>query len=107
MKGRRRPDCMDFVQEDMQPGDYWKLVGEEGPLKSDDPQNLTGTCWIVVAPMSYGYGIGQLVHHTVREHEDCTISVRPNDGSSNSILITGHSGEQWHGYIEHGEWIKA
>jgi hypothetical protein len=40
----------------------------------------------------------------VREHEDGTISVRPGDGSSNSILITGHDGEQYHGYIECGVW---
>lgn len=86
------------------PGDYWKLLGDNGPIHSDDPQNLTGTVWIVIAPMSYGYAVGQLVHHTVREHEDGTISVRPGDGSSNSILITGHRGEQFHGYIERGVW---
>ncbi len=52
--------------------------------------------------MSYGFAIAWLRNHTVREHEDGTISVRPGDGSSNSILVIGHDSEQWHGYIEHG-----
>lgn len=41
--------------------------------------------------------------HTVREHEDGTISVRPGDGSSNSILVKQGDGQQWRGYIDHGE----
>jgi hypothetical protein len=43
----------------------------------------------------------------VREEDDGTISVRPGDGSSNSILLSGAFGKTWHGYIEHGEWSKS
>lgn len=79
---------------DMKPGDYWKESGVEG--------------WYIAVPMSYGEMIGWLKNHTVREHEDGTISVRPGDGSSNSILITsGRGTESWHGYIEHGELYEA
>jgi hypothetical protein len=43
--------------------------------------------------------------HTVREEDDGTISVRPGDGSSNSILIKYRAEPTWwHGYIEHGVW---
>lgn len=68
---------------------------------------------MVVAPMDDrldeydGWMIGNLELHTVREHEDGTISVRPGDGSSNSILISGSRGRKWHGYIEHGIWRTA
>lgn len=109
MQGRRLPDlAFSDIHTDLEPGDYWKILdtGTGEPRKPDPPQpgNLTGTCWYVVAPLGEGYGIGRLEAHTVREEEDGTISVRPGDGSSNSILITGHHGEQWHGYIEHGVW---
>ncbi len=107
MKGRRREDTYrGMLPDDIQPGDYWKVLDRSSgePAKSDSSSNLTGLVYMVVAPMSYGYALGNLTHHTVREHDDGTISIRPNDGSSNSILITGHHGEQWHGYIEHGEW---
>jgi hypothetical protein len=103
LEGRRLPDArLDDWPAEIQAGDYWKLLGDDGELRSENPQNLTGTCWIVVVPMSYGYAVGQLVNHTVREEDDRTISVRPGDGSSNSILVTGHRGEQWHGYVDHG-----
>jgi hypothetical protein len=88
--------------DDIQAGDFWKITNLEGGAT-----NLTGTCWAILIPMSYGYAHAKLVHHTVREHEDGMISIRPNDGSSNSILVTGHHGEQWHGYIEHGEFVTA
>ncbi len=54
-----------------------------------------------------GYGIGNLTKHTIREEDDGTISVRPGDGSSNSILITGAHGRTWHGYIERGVWNEC
>lgn len=96
---RRRPDTPHGrLPADIQPGDYWKITD----LRGDDPGNLTGQCWRIAIPMSYGFALATLTKHTVREHEDGEISVRPNDGSSNSILVTGHHGEQWHGYIEHG-----
>jgi hypothetical protein len=48
-----------------------------------------------------GYLIGTLAAHTVREHEDRSISVLPGDGSSNSILISNQRGS-WHGFIYAG-----
>ena len=95
---RRRPDTpRGKLPGEIQPGDYWKVPGLE-----PGEGNLTGECWRVAVPMSYGFALATLTKHTVREHEDGEISVRPGDGSSNSILVTGHNGEQWHGYIEHG-----
>lgn len=95
---------------DVQPGDFWRYVTAEGePVKAgDDAQergNLTGGVWGVYAPRG---GIGTLRLHTVREHEDGTISVRPGDGSSNSILQSAiGTGEGWHGYIERGVWSEC
>lgn len=99
MIGRRRPDMpLGDLPADIQPGDYWKVLDD--PRAADSP---TGTVWMIVGPEP-GYGVGTLVHHTVREHDDGTISVRPGDGSSNSILLVGAHGKTWHGYIEHGDW---
>jgi hypothetical protein len=97
MKGRRLPDLqMGQIHNhgDIQAGDYWKVTDEGEPLISTEPTNLTGTIWYLAAPMSYGFALGRITKHTVREHEDGTISV----------LMTGHHGEQWHGYIDHGAW---
>jgi hypothetical protein len=96
--------------EDVQPGDYWKILNSNGLPKPPDkssPSNLTGTCWFVVAPKNQrggGFALGRLELHTVREHDDGTISVRRGDGSSNSIDILGANGFRFHGYIEHGVW---
>jgi hypothetical protein len=104
--GRRRPDAReDELPTDLQPGDYWKLLDRETGepvVIVDHPGKLTPHDWKAAVPMSYGFAIAWLRNHTVREEEDGTISVRPGDGSSNSILVTGHDGETWHGYIEHG-----
>lgn len=101
LAGRRRPDLpLSEIHDDLQPGDYWKIAN----LTCVNPTNLTGTAWFVVAPCGAGFAIGRLEKHTVREHDDGTISVRPSDGSSNSIKITGAHGCEWHGYIEHGVW---
>lgn len=104
--GRRRPDVKGWgFPDEVEPGDFWRFVNDDGsPLEANDLGNLTGGVWGVACPMSYGVAIGRLVCHTVREEEDGSISVRAGDGSSNSILVTGHHGEQWHGYIERGEW---
>lgn len=111
MQGRRLPDlAFDRMHPDIQPGDYWKIlnVGNGMPRISEHPENLTGTCWYAIAPgPTVGYMLGRLEVHTVREHEDGTISVRPGDGSSNSILIGGPNGRSWHGYIEHGVWREC
>lgn len=105
MQGTRRADVpLGELPDDPQPGDYWKYVKDDGtPLHSDEPSNLTGTVWGIRVPEK-GLSIATLTKHTVREHEDGTISVRPDDGSSNSILVTGPDGKSWHGYIEHGDW---
>lgn len=111
--GRRRDDLpLGELPDDLRAGDYWKIVHADGktPLEPpDEPKyesNLTRTCWHVAVPLGVeeGYGLANLMMHTVREHEDGTISVRPGDGSSNSILVQrGPNGPSWHGYIEHGE----
>lgn len=115
MQGRRLPDTpVDRLPEsldDLKPGDYWKVLTKEGePLTPEAysggrsyPSNLTGGVWSFWSPDSNG--MGTLVAHTVREHEDGTISVLPGDGSSNSILHSGGAqGKTWHGYIYNGEW---
>jgi hypothetical protein len=65
-------------------------------------ENLTGHVYGVLDPLGH---YGMLSIHTIREEEDGTISVRPGDGSSNSILIKYRAEPTWwHGYIEHGVW---
>ena len=119
MQGRRRRDTLrgelpdDGIlvppEAEIRAGDYWKVLnaGTGEPAVSLEPSNLTGTVWMVVAPLGDGYGLGTLSKHTVREHEDGTISVRPGDGSSNSILISRPSGLSWHGFLEHGVWRQV
>lgn len=122
MIGRRRPDtAYDSLPDDIRPGDYWKVldVGTGLPRQHEAPGKLTTDVWMVAAPTNGNlnadhpdlpeklYMLGTLSLHTVREHEDGTISVRPGDGSSNSILISRRTGESFHGYIEHGEWRTA
>lgn len=102
MKGRRLCDTsINSLPDDIQPGDYWKITDLD--LGESHPTNLTRTVWGFYSPD--GNGVAHLLGHTVREEDDGTISVRPGDGSSNSILHTGgNKGQTWHGYIEHGEW---
>lgn len=107
MIGRRLPDTIEGeLPEGIQAGDYWRPTLDDGtPLRNDHPQNLTGGVWYVAAPMPSGsFSIARLTLHTVREEDDGTISVRPGDGSSNSILIKGANGQEYHGYIERGVW---
>lgn len=103
MQGRRLPDTeLGDLPDDIQPGDFWKILAPDGkPWLSDEPGNLTKTSWMISAPTG---ALGTLRKHTVREHDDGMISVRPNDGSTNSIAITGGDDSYWHGYIEHGVW---
>lgn len=108
----RRPDVpFGEIPSEVEPGDYWKYLnrqtGEPQKPIPDYPgtgenSNLTGTVWGYFSPD--GNGIGTLMRHTVREHEDGTISVIAGDGSSNSILHSGARDIQWHGYIDHGVW---
>jgi hypothetical protein len=112
MIGRRLPDTRDgdfpIPYDDLRPGDAWKVLDRktgEPVVVTDEPSNLTGQQWTVIAPGPNDMKlIANLRAHTVREHDDGTISVRPGDGSSNSILVQRRPDESWHGYIEHNEW---
>jgi hypothetical protein len=101
-QGRRREDTpLDRLPEDLQHGDYWRVLTTNGEyMTSESPTNLTGQVWMC---WFEGELFGTLSNHTVREHEDGTASIRPGDGSSNSVLIRGMGGE-FHGYLEHGVW---
>lgn len=110
--GRRMPDtARGDLPSGIRRGDYWRVLDASSgrPAVSADPSNLTGGIWMVAAPMGEadGFAVGTLSLHTVREHEDGSISVRPGDGSSNSIKIIGARGQVFHGYIERGVWRSA
>lgn len=108
-QGRRREDTeIGDLPSDLTPGDYWRvLINGEPWVVTDESSNLTGGYWRIVVPMvgggKKGFALGNLMAHTVRESDDGTISVLPNDGSSNSILISKGDGRSWHGYIYSGE----
>jgi hypothetical protein len=97
---------LDEIHDDLQPGDYWRVANRHTgePMRSAEPSNLTGTCWHIVSPL--GGGVGLLMKHTVREEDDGTISIRRDDGSSNSVAITTAAG-YWHGFVEHGVWTSC
>lgn len=109
LHGHRREDvALGDLPADVRAGDYWRYLDRETGVPivvSGEPSNLTGSMWGVAAPINEQgvFAIGTLTKHTVREHEDGTITVAPNDGSSNSIRITRGAAE-WHGYIERGYW---
>lgn len=118
IKGRRLPDRplgefpMDY--DDLQPGDCWKIMSREDPAIPLTPEDLghdraggnpTGTVWGIITPNGM---YAMLSIHTVREHEeDGTISIRPGDGSSNSVLVKGGQDKEWHGYVEHNVWTEC
>lgn len=113
--GRRLPDTtfadLPLPLEELQPGDIWKYVHPDGtPISAaalyavrDMSGNLEDTVWGYLPPN--GDGVGTLALHTVREHDDGTVSIRPGDGSSNSVLHTGT--QTWHGYVEHNVWTEC
>lgn len=116
--GRRLPDTrfadLPLEMDDLRPGDVWKYLNRDGtPVsaaelykREDMSGNLTGGVWGFLSPD--GNGIGTLALHTVREHDDGTISIRPGDGSSNSVLHSGGpAGLSWHGYVEHNVWTEC
>jgi hypothetical protein len=116
VKGCRLPDTrfgdLPLELDVLKPGDYWKYLNDDGSptepyINLPEKQlagNLNRTVWGYCSPSDGG--IGTLMIHTVREEKDGTISVRPGDGSSNSIMYNRGRPEQWHGYIEHGVWNK-
>ena len=84
-----------------QPGDYYRVLSDPQPYPAS---NLTGETWYIVTPNGLH---GSLHNHTVREEADGTITVKPGDGSSNSILVSHRTPEgdkTWHGYITNGLW---
>lgn len=81
MQGKRHDRLDDSIPE---PGEYGR--GSDGH-------------WQVLPPDTDL--IGSLSKHDVVEHEDGTITVSP------SILIRGHSGREWHGWLERGIWRKV
>jgi hypothetical protein len=105
VKGRRLSDRATYNFDEMAEGDIFKVLLPSGePDRSKSPTNLTGFVWCFKAP---GGAIGFLTKHTVREHDDGTVSVRQGDGSSNSILIQNPNYPTWHGYIDHNEWKET
>lgn len=118
LTGRRLTDT-EFGQlpldlDDLQPGDVWRYVNRDGtPVSAaalyrttDTTGNLTDEVWGYASPD--GNGVGTLGLHTVRQHDDGTISIRPGDGSSNSVLHSGGPTDQtWHGYVEHNVWTPV
>lgn len=89
--GRRREDLTweptphHSLPDDPEPGDYWRML-KDGVAT-----------WYGIAPAP-GMPLANLTAHSVTEHEDGTITVSP------SILITGHHGREWHGFLERGVW---
>lgn len=114
-KGRRLPDTKQgsfpLKYDALHAGDIWKVLDPksgEPIVVTDQPSNLTGYRWYCIVEASNGVKMsGNLIAHTVREHDDRTISVRAGDGSSNSILISRLPNESWHGYVEHNVWTEC
>ena len=103
MQGRRLPDVdvtdgATNIFPRMSPGDYVKVLNFPGVPPAS---NLTGDTWYVKTPNGMS---GNLHAHTVREEDDGSITVKPGDGSSNSILVNGGDRGSWHGYITRGLW---
>jgi hypothetical protein len=60
-----------------------------------------GKDWFCTTPNGL---FGNISKHTVKEHEDGTITVSP------SILVTSgrdHGQPNWHGYLERGVWREC
>jgi hypothetical protein len=88
MQGKRVD--LDENHEVLEPGEYgWHADHQKWYCRA--PQTKDG----------FYAGMGNLSLHKVVEHEDKTITVSP------SILITGHHGVEWHGYLERGIWREV
>lgn len=102
IQGQRLPDLdymENFSMRQDPPGTFRKIVNFPPAAVGDT--NLTKELWFVITPNGL---VGNLGNHTVREEDDGSITVAPNDGSSNSILVSGGQGKSWHGYITRGLW---
>ena len=75
----------------------------ESPIPVTEPgdygQDNTGRWWVI--PPKPGIAGGVLTLHGIELHEDGTITV------TGSILLPGHHGASWHGYLERGEWREV
>ena len=107
IQGRRLPDVTEGILpcelDDLKPGDYW-LIRDMDCGWTPGPENLTGLLLGICPPRVHGVSVLSL--HTVRLEDDDTASVRPGDGSSNSILVS-NAEESWHGYMNHGVWEEV
>jgi len=102
LQGQRGPDLdymENFSMRQDPPGTFRKITNF--PPSAVGATNLTGGLWFVITPNGL---VGNLGNHTVREEDDGSISVKPGDGSSNSILVNGGDRGTWHGYITRGLW---
>lgn len=111
--GRRRPDTpFGDLPAELRAGDYWRYLdrktGEPKDCGDDHAArgNLTRGVWGFVSPIDVD-AMGLLSLHTVRENEDGTATIAPNDGSSNSVRITRTPLSSWHGYLDHGVWREV
>ncbi len=102
LQGTRGPDLdyrENFSMRKDAPGTFRKITNF--PPSAVGDTNLTKELWFVITPNGLH---GNLGNHTVREEDGGSITVKPGDGSSNSILVGGRDGESWHGYITRGLW---
>ena len=67
---------------DYEPGDYWKLIDQNGKAK-----------WYIKDPNGQ---IGSIAKHTVVENGDGTITVSPS--------ILAHGPAPYHGWLQSGVW---
>ena len=85
----------------MIPGKRVYLADDELPVNQGEyGRSPIDEKWYARVPAE-GFGVGSLAKHDVIEHEDGTITVAP------SILMTGHDGKQWHGYLTKGIWREV
>lgn len=96
MLGRRLPDSVDGVYDNLQPGDYVKIR-----VKRDWSDVAAGTwIWIVKSPTGTMCYLND--QHTFVEHDDGTLTVSP------SIQMYGEMRRPtWHGYLERGVWREC
>lgn len=90
----------------MEPGDYGRHMVRLSPGISTEGEPFWA--WWVCTPNGL---FGRLSmpedsphHHYVEEHDDGTVTIVPQEGNTNSILVKGANGVEWHGWIRHGVW---
>lgn len=88
MTGKRVYDKEIYLLE---PGEYTKC---DGAWFSRDPWD----------DESWPPRLSGLAKHDIIEHEDGTITVSPSILQHGGHREDGTKKEDWHGYLEHGEW---